>query len=63
MRYEYPLELDRLFLAEALCAAGEHFGRLAQQSGDAQIHEEYDTKRTQCLRLVVDLGVDLDADT
>jgi hypothetical protein len=62
MRYVFPLEVDRFFLVEALCAAGEHFRTLAKESSDAQIHEEYYIKRARCLRLVVDLELDLDAD-
>ena len=62
MRYVFPPEVDRVFLVEALCAAGEHFRALAKESSDAQIHEEYYLKRARCLRLAVDLEVDLDAD-
>jgi phage gp36-like protein len=62
MRYAFPPEVDRAFLVEALCAAGEYFRTLAEGSADAQIHEEYEIKLARCLRLVVDLEVDLDAD-
>jgi hypothetical protein len=62
MRYAFPPEVDRVFLVEALCAAGEHFRTLAKESSDAQIHEEYYLKRARCLGLAVDLEVDLDAD-
>jgi hypothetical protein len=62
MRYSFPPELDRAFLVEALCAAGERFRALAKEASDAQIHEEYDIKRVRCLRLAVDLEMDLDTD-
>jgi len=58
----FPPEVDRAFVVEALCAAGSYFSTLARQSADAQIREEYDIKRGRCLRLAVDLEVDLDAD-
>jgi hypothetical protein len=61
MRYVLPPEVDRAFLVEALCAAGSYFSTLAGESVDAQIHEEYDIKRFRCLRMAVDLEVDLDA--
>jgi hypothetical protein len=56
----FPPEVDRAFVVEALCTAGDHFGTLAQQSADAQIREEYDIKRARCLRLAFDLEGDLD---
>ena len=62
MRHTLPLEVDRAFLVEALYAACDYFGGLAQQSGDAQIREEYDIKRARCVRLVVNLDVDLAAE-
>jgi len=58
MRYAFPPGVDRAFLVEALCAAGEHFRTLAQQSDDAQLHEDYYLKRARCLSLVVDLEVE-----
>ena len=58
MRYAFPPEVDRAFLVEALCAAGEHFRTLAKESSDARIHEDYELKRIQCLHLVVDLDAD-----
>jgi hypothetical protein len=61
MRHVFPPEVDRAFLVEALCAAGEYFRALAKEASDAEIHEEYYTKRARCLRLVVDLKVDLNA--
>jgi hypothetical protein len=62
MRYVFLPEIDRAFLVEALCAAGNYYRTLAEESVDAQIHEEYDIKRARCLRLALDLEVDLDAD-
>jgi hypothetical protein len=50
-----PLQVDRAFLVEALYAACDYFGRLAEESSDAQIREEYDIKRARCVRLVVNL--------
>ena len=61
MRHMFPPEVDRFFLVEALCAAGEHFRTLAMESCDAQLQEEYCIKRARCLRLIVDLEVDFDA--
>jgi hypothetical protein len=58
MGYPIPSEVDRVFLVEALCAAGEQFLTLAKQSSDAQIHEDYELKRDRCLRLVLDLDAD-----
>jgi len=62
MRYIFPPEVDRAFLVEALCAAGQQFRTLAMESSDAQVHEDYDLKLTRCLRLVVDLEGDRAAD-
>jgi hypothetical protein len=62
MRYAFPPEIDRAFVVEALCAAGEHFRTLAKEASDPEAHEEYYLKRARCLRLVVDLEVNVDAD-